>query len=454
MQRDAATVKILNGADVVFSTLAFSGSATFKKITAPFDTIVIDEAAQALEPSCLVPQNAGTKQVYMIGDPVQLPATVISKRAVAANFQQSLFKRLQDSGYPVSILQVIPALPSTALVPPCSQTSERLSNCLCGQSIQQQPHAFLLRAPTAVDWMQVQYRMHPAIAQFASDEFYSGKIRNGPNVLAETTAPYHQLKGLGPLAFYHVDGVEETPEGSASLVNIAEADMVIALIQTLITQVRWWPPFCPALQTGLLCTQQGGSFLGQMHSMLCARASLRQYFNNKNALQDAKLGESGLIGVISPYKSQVQLIRARTASVLPDAAANIDVNTIDGFQGREKDVILFSAVRSRTRGPCRIGFVADERRINVGLTRARCSLLLVGHRIALAQQQHWKALIQLNADGGCALLATGGGTVSFFVALFVDLSPCRAGHASQASGLCGMLECKWCALKHGTLSHA
>ena len=108
MQRDAAAAAVLNSADVVFSTLAFSGSATFRKITAAFETIVIDEAAQALEPSCLVPLSPSVRQVYLIGDPIQLPATVISKRAVKANFEQSLFKRLQDAGYPVHILQVRP----------------------------------------------------------------------------------------------------------------------------------------------------------------------------------------------------------------------------------------------------------------------------------------------------------------------------------------------------------
>lgn len=117
MQRDAACAEILNSADVVFSTLAFSGSATFRKITAPFDTIVIDEAAQALEPSCLVPLTPSIKQVYLVGDPVQLPATVFSQRAVEANFQQSLFKRLQDACYPVHVLQA------------CTQNFVCLSDC-------------------------------------------------------------------------------------------------------------------------------------------------------------------------------------------------------------------------------------------------------------------------------------------------------------------------------------
>jgi senataxin len=107
------------------------------------------------------------------------------------------------------------------------------------------------------------------------------------------------------------------------------------------------------------------------------------------------------IGVISPYKSQVLHIKRRLREVLPETAANVDVNTIDGFQGREKDVILFSTVRTRVgKGKARIGFVADERRINVGLTRARCSLIIVGHRAALQMDYHWGALLRAVSDRG------------------------------------------------------
>ena len=123
--------------------------------------------------------------------------------------------------------------------------------------------------------------------------------------------------------------------------------------------------------------------------------------------QDPSLAEGPHIGVISPYKSQVLLIRARVAALLADYAENVDVNTIDGFQGREKAVIIFSAVRSQAKGPrSKIGFVADERRINVGLTRARSALILVGQRHALVKEPHWRAFIRLNSERGCAPACT------------------------------------------------
>jgi hypothetical protein len=120
-------------------------------------------------------------------------------------------------------------------------------------------------------------------------------------------------------------------------------------------------------------------------------------------MQYPSLGKEPLIGVISPYKSQVKLIRKELDSVLPDIAPLIDVNTIDGFQGREKDVIIFSTVRTVVgKKRARIGFVADERRINVGLTRCRCSLIVVGHRHALAMDKNWGALIRATSERGCA----------------------------------------------------
>jgi senataxin len=128
-------------------------------------------------------------QVYMVGDPVQLPATVMSKRAVEANFQRSLFKRLQDAGYPVHILRV-------------------------------------------------QYRMHPAISGFASRTFYDGRIEDGPDVEQQTQRPFHKHPALGPVAFFNVDGQETTPAGSSSICNNAESDLILALIQCLATQVR------------------------------------------------------------------------------------------------------------------------------------------------------------------------------------------------------------------------
>jgi senataxin len=74
------------------------------------------------------------------------------------------------------------------------------------------------------------------------------------------------------------------------------------------------------------------------------------------------------------------------------------VNTLDGFQGKEKDLVIFSAVRSKMIED--IGFVADERRLNVGLTRARSSLIILGHVRSLYRDLTWKSLIEHCRDRG------------------------------------------------------
>lgn len=95
-QLDRVRTRVLNDADIVCTTLAFAGSNVMRHLDQPFDVLVVDEAAQAVEPSLLVPLALGAKQVYLVGDPVQLPATVISNRAVGHNYEQSLFRWVQQ----------------------------------------------------------------------------------------------------------------------------------------------------------------------------------------------------------------------------------------------------------------------------------------------------------------------------------------------------------------------
>lgn len=373
-ERDRLRMAVLEEASVVCTTLAFAGSAAFLRLARKFDVVVVDEAAQAVEPSVLVPLAHGApRQVYLVGDPVQLPATVLSARALAQGYSRSLFSRLQTAGYPVHVLTT-------------------------------------------------QYRMHPDIRAFPSDAFYAGALRDGPGMDAAAARPWHASPAFAPAVFYDVPGAEATPSGSNSLVNAAEAEVVLSLYRELIHR----------------------------------NPELR--------------GRAG-VAVISPYKAQVALLRRLFLSALgPDLARAVDINTIDGFQvrplflafivcvggrgfgcvrvwwkgarlghgccmrsempggscvgaeaglllaagpvfppppnqrlqnacpatrplhqGREKEVAILSAVRSSRRGS--IGFVADERRMNVGLTRAKASLLIVGNAAALAQHEVWGRLV-------------------------------------------------------------
>ncbi|MEW5304818.1 MAG: hypothetical protein WDW36_007402 [Sanguina aurantia] len=305
LERDKQRVAVVDEANIVCSTLSFAGSSVFYRLSRKFDVVVIDEAAQAVEPSVLVPLVMGCKQAYLVGDPVQLPATVISSRAVEHNYDMSLFKRLQLAGHPVRVLNT-------------------------------------------------QYRMHPAISSFPSSEFYQGQLLDGEGVEKETKSEWHNQPCFGPFAFYDVNGKENVPKGGGSAENKSEVSMVLSIYRELTA----------------------------------AHPHLRR---------------SPCVAVISPYKAQVKLLKEKFKAALgEEIAKNVDINTIDGFQGREKDVVMFSCVRTVQKGKKRsIGFVADVRRINVGITRARCSLIVVGSARALQVDGHWANLIHSAMERGC-----------------------------------------------------
>jgi senataxin len=319
VERDRLRLAIMDECSVVASTLSFSGSGLFTRTSGTFDVVIIDEAAQAVEPSVLVPLLRGCRQLFLVGDPVQLPATVLSTTAKDHGYDTSLFSRLQRAGHPVHVLKT-------------------------------------------------QYRMHPQIRAFPSAEFYEEALVDGPNVLEATSRHWHAHAGLGAFTFWDVPGTESLAPGSMSFINTAEAAFVVSLAQAYIAAA----PELVARSDGL--------------------------------------------AVVTPYKAQARLIRELLARALgDDMAGRVDVNTIDGFQGREREVVLFSVVRSpklsakeqkaaekaaqlRKRfhrvQAARLGFVEDERRMNVGLTRARASLAVIGRADALAGDGHWGSLVQ------------------------------------------------------------
>ncbi|XP_042048025.1 uncharacterized protein LOC121794091 isoform X1 [Salvia splendens] len=314
---------ILKEAEVVVTTLSGCGgdlygvcsesTSSHKFINASettlFDAVVIDEAAQALEPATLIPlqllKSKGTKCI-MVGDPKQLSATVLSNVASKYMFQCSMFERLQRAGHPVIMLTQ-------------------------------------------------QYRMHPEICQFPSLHFYEGKLQNGDK-MSGRAASFHETGCLGPYVFFDIiDGLELRGKNSASLslYNESEADAAVEVLRFL-------------------------------------RKSYPSEF------------WGGRIGIITPYKRQLSLLRTRFTSAFGSSiTSDMEFNTVDGFQGREVDILLLSTVRASgscdetPRGSCsNIGFVADVRRMNVALTRAKFSLWVFGNARTLRTNQTWAALLE------------------------------------------------------------
>ncbi|KAH9249683.1 hypothetical protein BASA81_012652 [Batrachochytrium salamandrivorans] len=264
---------ILTQSNLVFSTLSQCGSPAICEIAPKhvrFQACVIDEAAQCVEPSVLVPLSLGVERCIMVGDPKQLPATVLSETAAKANYEQSMFERLQLAGHSVHLLDT-------------------------------------------------QYRCRPEMSSFSSVQFYQSRLKDG-------------------------FGKQRRTSGGYSLTNEEEA---------------------------IVC--------------------LGVYREIRHTSKQAQ------VAVISPYKDQLLLLQSRFGKL---ADANLEFNTVDGFQGREVDVVIFSCVRSmesdgeEDKKGGGIGFLADARRLNVAVTRAKYNLFLVGNYTVLKSSSGlWSKLL-------------------------------------------------------------
>lgn len=265
-----------NEAEIVFTTVSSSGRKLFSRLTHGFDMVVIDEAAQASEVGVLPPLSLGAARCVLVGDPQQLPATVISKAAGTLLYSRSLFERFQQAGCPTMLLSM-------------------------------------------------QYRMHPQIRDFPSRYFYQGRLTDSESVVNLPDEVYYKDPLLRPYIFYDIThGRESHRGGSVSYQNMHEAQ------------------FC-----------------------------LRVYEHLQKTVKSLGLGKIS-VGIITPYKLQLKCLQREFEDVLnSEEGKDLYINTVDAFQGQERDVIIMSCVRASNHG---VGFVADIRRMNVALTRARRAL--------------------------------------------------------------------------------
>ncbi|KAL1923959.1 uncharacterized protein VTP21DRAFT_6994 [Calcarisporiella thermophila] len=324
--------RILDEADIICTTLSGSGHELLTSFTGGFGTVIIDEAAQSVELSSLIPLKYRCRKCIMVGDPNQLPPTVLSQLAAEYSYEQSLFVRIQK-------------------------------NC-----------------PESVYLLSIQYRMHPDISYFPSRLFYESRLTDGPHMKEITQATWHSHALFGPYRFFDVHRGREAQGVSHSLYNTTEALVAANLLQMLATEFPKTP--------------------------LANR-----------------------VGVITPYKQQLrELKRVFESRFGKGILSVVDFNTVDGFQGQEKDIIIFSCVRAS--GESGVGFLADVRRMNVGLTRARSSIFILGHAKSLLRNRMWKALV-LDAEKRKLIIScdvsTFGSKSNDFNNLFeVDNSPPKA----------------------------
>lgn len=200
------------------------------------------------------------------------------------------------------------------------------------------------RKPSVVTLLTVQYRMNEQIMRFSSNWFYDGRVESAPEVKYRGILDYDN-----PITWIDTsesDAKEEFVGESFGRINKTEAELTLDALKNYFTKI------------------------------------------GRQRIADEHID----VGVISPYRAQVQLLRrmVRKAEFFKPYRGCITVNTVDGFQGQERDIIVISLVRSNDDG--QIGFLSDLRRMNVAITRARMKLIIVGSVQTMTRHAFYKEL--------------------------------------------------------------
>lgn len=292
---DRLVDQILDSAQVIAATLTGASHPLLEKRR--FQTLVVDEAAQALEPALWIPLDR-VEKVILAGDPFQLPPTVKSADAARQGLSRTLMERL------------LPHFPFVQL-------------------------------------LQIQYRMHPAIMAFSNHYFYGGQLQSAPALLEQPPDD----SAFPPLLFIDTAGCgfdERLHPVSRSLSNPDEGVLITCHLESLLTHTHGYPP--PEIM------------------------------------------------ILSPYREQVEHLREVLLVNGTHAHLPLSVQTIDGFQGQETDIVILSLVRSNDRSE--IGFLKDYRRMNVAMTRARRQLVVIGDSATIGQDPFYEAFLRHCQDTG------------------------------------------------------
>lgn len=233
-------------------------------------------------------------------------------------------------------------LPPTVKCPECARAG--LDRTLMQRLVKEKP--------ACVSLLTVQYRMHRDIMDFSSRWFYHGQLQAAPEVAERLVN--HMDTALCWIDTSAMDFSEKESQRTASKLNSKEARLLIHTLRDYVDMI------------GL------------------------------NRLQDDRID----FGIISPYKAQVRLIRKllKMQKFYRGLRRQVAVNTVDGFQGQERDVVIISMVRDNEQGT--IGFLRDLRRMNVALTRARMKLIVLGNAATLSRHPFYAQLIKYFQERG------------------------------------------------------
>jgi len=292
---------LLQSTQVICCTLVGSSHPVLRG--KKFQTVFIDEAAQALEPACWIPVLRSHRVIFA-GDHQQLPPTIKSNEAAKLGLAETLFEK------------------------------------------------GIARHPEMSVMLKVQYRMHEEIMKFSAEYFYDKALVADDSVKNETLAPDES-----PVEFIDTAGCgynEAQDAETLSRFNEDEARLLIGVVEALVERI----------------------------------------------VADTWLDNNLSLGIITPYRAQVDYFHklAESSAILEPLHALISINTVDAFQGQERDVIAISFVRSNDKSE--VGFLGDIRRTNVAMTRAKKKLIMIGDSATLGSHPFYTELLDYVQNRG------------------------------------------------------
>ena len=321
--------ELFGEARVIACTLV--GSAHHLLEGMKFGTLFIDEAAQALEAACWIPMKRASR-VILAGDHCQLPPTVKSIAALRAGLGKTLMERIAEN------------------------------------------------KPEVVTLLKIQYRMNDEIMRFSSDWFYGGKVESAPQIKYRSVLDYDH-----PITWIDTGEESEERRVKSEEFNSSSDDASEGSEEqensSLFTH-----------HSSLYKEQFVDESFGRINKAEAELTllTLAEYFTkiSKRRVLEERID----VGIISPYRAQVQYLKKliKKYEFFKPYRRLISVNTVDGFQGQERDVILISLVRSNDEG--QIGFLKDLRRMNVAMTRARMKLIILGNKDTMTKHPFYKKL--------------------------------------------------------------
>ena len=321
--------ELFGEARVIACTLV--GSAHHLLEGMKFGTLFIDEAAQALEAACWIPMRRASR-VILAGDHCQLPPTVKSIAALRAGLGKTLMERIAEN------------------------------------------------KPEVVTLLKIQYRMNDEIMRFSSDWFYGGKVESAPQIKYRSVLDYDH-----PITWIDTGEESEERRVKSEEFNSSSDDASEGSEEQENSSIF-------THHSSLYKEQFVGESFGHINKAEAELTllTLAEYFTKigKRRVLEERID----VGIISPYRAQVQYLKKliKKYEFFKPYRRLISVNTVDGFQGQERDVILISLVRSNDEG--QIGFLKDLRRMNVAMTRARMKLIILGNKDTMTKHPFYKKL--------------------------------------------------------------